>query len=102
MDLVSIRLLDDRVLIEQDLAPEESEGGIMLVDGKNRPSSGKVVAVGPGRMTKKGRLIPMATRIDKRVLFKKYTQYTEINLNGGTYLIMRDSDVMAEEIEDEE
>lgn len=93
---LNIELLGDQVLIEQDGASEKSEGGIVLVENDDsRPSSGRVVAVGPGRMTKKGVRIPIEVGFGNAVLFKKYSEYTEINLNNRTYLVMRESDVLA-------
>lgn len=96
---MNIKPLGDRVLI-QTLSPEEKEGktksGIVIPDTaeKERPEEGKVVAVGPGRMSKTGTLIPMSIKVGERVLFSKYGP-NEIKVDGKEYLIAREEDILA-------
>jgi chaperonin GroES len=72
-----------------------TESGIMLPDsGKERPSQGTVVAVGPGKRNEKGEIIPMSVKAGDVVLFKKYGP-DEIEMNGEKYLVGDEDDVLA-------
>src|SRR3989344_6054800 len=77
MSKLTIRPLGDRVLIEP-LAKNELEGktasGLVIPDTaeKERPEQGKVVAVGEGRRTEQGALVPPTVKKGQRVLFSKY------------------------------
>mgnify|MGYP001605688051 FL=1 len=97
---MNIKPLGDRVLL-QPLSQEEREGksasGIIIPDTaeKERPEEGKVVAVGSGKMSKTGTLIPIANlKVGDRVLFSKYGP-TEIKVEGKEYLIAREEDILA-------
>ncbi|MEK7150796.1 MAG: co-chaperone GroES [Patescibacteria group bacterium] len=97
---MNIKPLGDRVLL-QALSQEEREGksasGIIIPDTaeKERPEEGKVIAVGSGKMSKTGTLIPIANlKVGDRVLFSKYGP-TEIKVEGKEYLIAREEDILA-------
>lgn len=97
---MNIKPLGDRVLL-QALSQEEREGksasGIIIPDTaeKERPEEGKIVAVGAGRMSKTGTLIPIANlKVGDRVLFSKYGP-TEIKVEGKEYLIAKEEDILA-------
>ena len=88
----SFRPLADRVIVEIDEG--RSSGGIIIPDtAKEKPRQGTVVAVGPGRFDD-GVLVPMEVRPGDRVLFNGYAG-TEIPVEGGDFLIMRESDIYA-------
>ena len=81
--------LADRVLVEP-LAAEEKVGGIYIPDtAKEKPQKGKVVAVGPG--TKDN---PVTLKVGDDVLYGKYSG-TELQHDGGDYLIMKENDILA-------
>ncbi|KKU51656.1 MAG: co-chaperone GroES [Candidatus Ryanbacteria bacterium RIFCSPHIGHO2_12_FULL_47_12b] len=96
---MNLKPLGDRIVIEP-LSKEEREGkttsGIVIPDTaeKERPEEGKVVAVGPGKMSEDGRIIPMSLKIGARVLFTKYGPH-EVKVEGKEYLIAREEDVLA-------
>jgi chaperonin GroES len=92
---MNIKPLGDRVLIKALDAEEVSKSGIIIPDtAKERPSEGKIVAVGPGRLTDKGdRVAPEVKKGDK-VLYGKYSG-TEVKLDGTDYLILRETDILA-------
>lgn len=96
---MNIKPLGDMVLIEP-LSKEEREGktasGIVIPDTaeKERPEEGRVVAVGPGKMTDDGKLVPMSIKIGSRVLFTKYGP-NEIKVAGKEYLIAKEEDILA-------
>ncbi|HPS73466.1 MAG TPA: co-chaperone GroES [Bacteroidales bacterium] len=90
MTKVKIRPLADRVLIEPAQAEEKTPSGIIIPDtAKEKPQKGTVVAVGPGKKDE-----PMTVKVGEEVLYGKYAG-TEINIDGNTYLIMRESDIVA-------
>ncbi len=91
---MSIKPLQDRVLIEPLEEKEEKIGSIIIPDtAKEKPQEGKVIAVGPGRQ-ENGKLIPLQVKVGDRVLYGKYAG-TEIKKDGKEYLIVRESDILA-------
>lgn len=87
---IKIKPLADRVVVEPDVADEKTAGGIIIPDtAKEKPQKGKVVAAGKG--TKDD---PITVKVGDAVLYGKYAG-TEISLNGGEYIIMRESDIFA-------
>ena len=90
MSDISIRPLQDRVLVEAAAAEEKTAGGIIIPDtAKEKPQKGVVVAVGNGKKDE-----PMTVKVGDRVLYGKYAG-TELELDGEKYLIMRQSDIFA-------
>lgn len=91
---MSIKPLQDRVLIEPLEQKEEKIGSIIIPDtAKEKPQEGKVIAVGPGRQ-ENGKVIPVQVKVGDRVLYGKYAG-TEIKKDGKEYLIVRESDILA-------
>ena len=86
--------LGDRLLVERLEAEEKTAGGIVLPDtAKEKPIQGKVIAVGEGRRTEDGKLVPMQVKKGDKILFGKYSG-TEVKLGGEEYLIMKEDDVL--------
>jgi chaperonin GroES len=76
---------------------EESvtRGGIIIPDtAKEKPHEGEIIAAGPGKVSKKGSLIPMGVKVGDHVIYAKYTG-SEIKIDGEKYLIMPESDILA-------
>ncbi len=97
---MKIKPLGDRVLIERLEAEERSEGGIIIPDtAKEKPVEGRVIAVGEGRHTEDGKLIPMNVKEGDRVIYSKYAG-TEVKIEGKEYLIMREDDILGIVVED--
>ena len=92
---MKIKPLSDRVLIEP-LHEEKKRGGIILPDtvDKERPESGKIVAVGPGKRDENGKLMPLSVKKGDKVLFTKYGP-NEIKIDDNKYLIAREEDILA-------
>ena len=87
---MKIKPLADRVLIKPDKAEEKSAGGIIIPDSaKEKPLKGKVIAVGKGTKDE-----AMELKEGNEVLYGKYAG-TEIEIEGETLMIMRQSDVLA-------
>ena len=87
---MNIKLLADRVLVKPAPAEEKTVGGIIIPDtAKEKPLQGTVMATGNGTKDEE-----MVLKEGDNVLYGKYSG-TEVKLEGETYLIMRQSDVLA-------
>ena len=92
---MKIQPLSDHILLEP-LRSEKKKGGIILPDtiDKERPEKAKVVAVGPGKLNKDGKRVPVEVKKGQVVLFKKYGP-DEIKIDDKEYLIAREEDILA-------
>jgi chaperonin GroES len=91
---MKIRPLQDRVIVKRIEEEEKTKGGIIIPDtAKEKPSEGKVIAVGAGKVTDDGKKLPMDVKVGDRVLFGKYSGM-EIKIEGEEHLIMREDDIM--------
>lgn len=91
---MKVRPLHDRVIVERVPEEKKTAGGIIIPDtAKEKPQEGKVIAVGPGRTDKNGKLIPMDMKKGDRILFGKYSG-TETKIDGVEYIIMKADDIL--------
>ncbi|WP_295989284.1 co-chaperone GroES [uncultured Alistipes sp.] len=87
---MNVKPLSDRVLILPNPAEEKTAGGLIIPDtAKEKPLAGKVVAVGPGTSE-----VTMEVKEGDQVLYGKYAGQ-EIQIEGETYLIMKQNDILA-------
>lgn len=92
---MKVRPLHDKILVKRLDAAQMTKGGIIIPDtAKEKPQEGEVIAVGNGRLTEKGKLLPLEVKKGDRVLFSKYGG-TEINIEGEEYVILEESEVLA-------
>ena len=92
---MKFRPLHDRVLIRALDSDERTAGGIIIPDtAKEKPTEGKVIAVGPGTRDEDGKLQPLDLKKGDRVLFGKWAG-TEVKVGGEDLTIMKESDIMA-------
>jgi chaperonin GroES len=92
---LSLRPLDDRVVVEGLEAEEKTAGGILLPDtAKQKPHRGKVVAVGPGKLTDAGTRTALAVKVGDEVLFGKYSG-SDVEVGGKELKILRETDILA-------
>ena len=92
---MNVKPLADRVLVRPLEAEEKTAGGIIIPDNaKEKPQKGEIVAVGEGKISDSGQKISMSLKSGDNVLYGKYSG-TEISVEGGDFLIMRESDVLA-------
>ncbi len=92
---MNIKPLSDRVVVKPLEAEEKKQGNIIIPDtAKEKPQEGKVVAVGPGKISETGEKIAMEVKNGDRVLYGKYSG-TEVTVDDEEYLIMRESDILA-------
>ncbi len=91
---MKIRPLQDRILVQRIEEEETTKGGIIIPDSaKEKPQEGRVVAVGNGKVLDDGSTQPLDVKKGDRLLFGKYSG-TEVNLDGGEHLIIREDDVL--------
>jgi chaperonin GroES len=95
MAKLNIQPLADRVVVLPAEDTEEMRGGLYIPDtAKEKPQQGTIMAVGPGRVSDDGDLIPMSLAEGDRVLYGKYSG-TEVNIEGQDLLIVKETDVLA-------
>ena len=89
-----IRPLGDRILVKRVKEEEKTKGGIIIPEtAKEKPQEGKVVAVGRGKMTEEGKVIPVDVKAGDRILFGKYSG-SEVKIGGEEHLILREDDIL--------
>ena len=93
--MATLQPLSDRIVIKPVEAETQTAGGIIIPDNaKEKPQRGVVQAVGPGRYTESGTLVPVTPAVGQVVLYGKYAG-TEIKHDGADLVILRESDVLA-------
>lgn len=91
---MKLKPLQDRILVQRIEEEKTTKGGIIIPDtAKEKPQQGKVIAVGKGKKTEDGKLLPLDVKVGDRILFGKYAG-TEIKLDGKEFLMMREDDVL--------
>jgi chaperonin GroES len=91
---MKFRPLHDRVVIKRVAEETKTAGGIILPGAaQEKPSEGKVVAVGPGVRDENGTFVKLDVKKGDRVLFGKWGG-TEVTIDGQDLLIMKESDIM--------
>ena len=91
---MKVKPLADRVLVKRLEEEERTKGGIIIPDtAKEKPIQGKVIAVGKGKVSDEGKVIPLEVKAGDKVLFGKYAG-TEVKIDGEEHLIMREDDVL--------
>ncbi len=91
---MKIRPLQDRVIVKRLEEEEKTKGGIIIPDtAKEKPQEGKVIAVGKGKVTEEGKVIPLDVKVGDKILFGKYSG-SEIKIGGEEHLIMKEEDIL--------
>lgn len=91
---MSMKPLHDRVLIKRLDDERTSAGGIVIPDtASEKPSRGKVIAVGSGKILNDGKVLPLTVKVGDTVVFGKYSG-TEIKINGEELVVMREEDIL--------
>jgi len=92
---MKIRPLHDRVIVKREEQERKSAGGIVIPDtATEKPTFGKVIAVGKGKILENGDVRPVDLTVGDRILFGKYSG-TEVKMDGEELVVMREEDVMA-------
>ena len=91
---MNIRPLHDRIIVERLAEEATTASGIIIPDSaKEKPVQGNVIAVGKGKVTEDGKVLPLDVKVGDKVLFGKYSG-TEVKIEGNEYLMMREDDVL--------
>ena len=91
---MKLRPLADRVIVKQSEAEEKTKSGIVLPDtAKEKPTKGKVVSVGPGKLDDNGRPMEIGLRAGDNIYYGKYAG-TDVEVNGEKFVILRETDVL--------
>ncbi len=91
---INMQPLGDRVLVHPLDEKEVKKGGIIIPDSaKEKPQEGEVVALGTGKIDDDGKKIAFTVKQGDKVLISKYGG-TEVKIDGETYLIMHESDIL--------
>jgi chaperonin GroES len=96
--VVKLHPMSDRLVVKPTQSEEKTKSGIYIPDtAKERSQEGKVVAVGPGKMTDEGKSIPMDVEVGDIIIYAKYGG-SEIKLDEEELIIMRESDILAKKL----
>ena len=91
---MNLRPLQDRIIVKRLEEETMTAGGIFIPEtAKEKPQRGEIVAVGNGKKTEDGKVIPIDVKPGDKVLFGKYAG-TEVKVEGDEYLIMREDDIL--------
>jgi chaperonin GroES len=92
---VKLEPMADRLVVKPIEMEEVTKSGLVLPDtAKEKPQEGKVLAVGPGRLSEDGKRIAMDVKVGDVVIYAKYGG-TEIKVEGEELMILRESDILA-------
>ena len=93
--VVKLQPLADRLVVKPIEREEKTKTGIYLPDtAKEKPQEGKVIAVGPGRLSEDGKRIAMDVKVGDKVIYARYGG-TEIKIDDEELVILRESDILA-------
>jgi chaperonin GroES len=92
---MNLRPLHDRVIVKRLDNERKTASGIVIPDSAaEKPDQGEVLAVGPGKKTEDGKVLPVDLKVGDRVLFGKYAGQA-VKVEGDELLVMREEDIMA-------
>lgn len=92
---MQLKPLHDRVVVRAQDQETRSPGGIVIPDNaKEKPTTGEVLAVGPGRVTDDGVTLDMTVVVGERVLFGQYAGQ-KVKIDGEEVTILREEDILA-------
>jgi len=91
---MKLKPLQDRVIVKQSDAEEKTKSGILLPDSaKEKPTKGKVIAVGPGKVDDNGKRHVLGVKTGETVYYGKYSG-TDVEVEGEKFVILRESDIL--------
>jgi chaperonin GroES len=91
---MKLKPLADRVIVKQSAAEEKTASGILLPDtAKEKPTKGKIVSVGPGKLDDHGKAMALGVKAGDTVYYGKYSG-TDVEVDGEKFVILRESDIL--------
>ncbi|MDO9333959.1 MAG: co-chaperone GroES [Dehalococcoidales bacterium] len=95
---VKLQPMGNRLVVKPTQVEEKTKSGIYIPDTvKEKPQEGKVIAVGPGRVTDEGKRIPMEVEVGDIIIYTKYGG-SEIKIDDEELIIMREDDILAKKV----
>lgn len=92
---MNLNPLHDRVAVQLDEPESATASGIIIPDNaKEKPSTGRVVAVGTGHLFDNGTRTPLTVKVGDTVMFGKHTGQS-VRVNGEDYTVLREEDIFA-------
>jgi len=92
---MNLRPLQDRIIVKRVEEETKTAGGLFIPEtAKEKPQRGQIVAVGNGKKTEDGKVLPLDVKVGDMVLFGKYAG-TDVKVDGDDYLMMREDDILA-------
>lgn len=92
---MSVKLTDNRILIEPDEVETKTSGGIFIPNAdKENTLVGTVISIGPGTTTKSGKVVPIEINVGERVLYIRDTG-DKVVLDGKNLLILKEDEILA-------
>ena len=92
---MKLRPLADRVIVKRLENETKTASGIYIPDNAaQKPDQGEVLAVGPGRTSEEGKLVPLTVKVGDRVLFGRYGGQP-VKVDGEELLVMKEEDLFA-------
>jgi chaperonin GroES len=92
---MNLQPLHDRIIVKAAKPEEITKGGIIIPDTvKEKPMQGEIIAIGSGKITEEGKVLPLTLKPGDKVLYGKYSG-TEVTIDGDEFLMMREADVFA-------
>ena len=91
---MKLKPLADRVIVKQSEAEEKTKSGIVLPDtAKEKPTKGKVIAAGPGKLDDNGKVMELGVRVGDIVFYGRYSG-TDVEVDGEKFVILRETDLL--------
>jgi chaperonin GroES len=91
---MKIRPLHDRIIVKRVEEERKTASGIVIPDtAAEKPDQGEVIAIGTGKKTEDGKVLPLQVKVGDRILFGKYSGQT-VKIKGEELLVMKEEDVM--------
>lgn len=97
---MNITPLYDRVIVKPEKPEEVTAGGIIVPDvTKDKPIQGEVIAIGEGRLTNDGNIIPLKVKVGDKVIFSKNGGWDAVPIHihinyGEELLILKESEIV--------
>jgi chaperonin GroES len=93
---MNLKPISDHLVVKPHSEEIKTKSGIVLPDtvDKEKPETGEVLAVGPGRVLDNGNRLEMSVKVGQKILFKKYSP-DEFKIDGDEFLVLSESDIIA-------
>jgi len=91
---MNFKPLYDKVLVKRVEAEQRTKSGLYIPDtAKEKPLEGVIVALGTGKVTESGKVLPLTVKVKDKVLFGKFAG-NDIKVDGEEYLLMREDEIL--------